>query len=64
MQNKLLGAASRSVVNTLFLGAVAAVSIFMVYTLKATGEKMLSTLTEDISNIRNYNENTGERKAA
>lgn len=64
MQNKYLIAASRSVINTFFLGAVAAASIFMAYTLKATGEKMLGTFTEDVNNIRNHEVTDNSKKAA
>lgn len=64
MQNKYLIAASRSIINTFFLGAVAAASIFMAYTLKATGERMFGTLTEDIHNIRNHEVTDNSRKAA
>ncbi len=62
MQNSLIRSLSRTVVNTLILGATAAAAIFTVYTLKATGERMLDTLASDISTITNHE--IGKQKAA
>ncbi len=51
MNNKLVSTASRTILNIFVLGLISAGTIFAVYTLKATGERTISSLADDICSI-------------
>jgi len=50
--NKVFKIATRTTGNLLVLGIISGVSIFAASLLKATGEKFVDTITEDISSLR------------
>lgn len=64
MNNKIIGTASRTVANVFVLGIVAAASIFAIYTLKASGERLIGSLMNDVKSIQGKKGSDNIRKAA
>ena len=52
MDKSLINTASRTIINIFVLGLIAAGTIFTASLLKASGEKMIGSLTADVNAIR------------